>query len=80
MKLRDSLEKKGLKETNKMTVSEIASPGLGSVEKTTDLNELPGKRVTRETSEERVESSKTSGRWTKAEHARFIEGKLKNNE
>jgi hypothetical protein len=80
MKLGNSLEERRVKGMSKVAGNETASPGLGSVEKTMDLNELPRKRVARETSEERAGSNKTSGRWTKAEHARFVEGKVRNKE
>lgn len=54
-----------------------SSPGLGSAEKTVDANDLKvsGKRSTQEGGDRRAGTGRTAGRWTKAEHARFVEGR-----
>lgn len=80
MKVEGSLEQKGLISAGQVsaTGAKTTSPGLASAEKTLDLNEdlkLAGKRVHQESSETKAGGGKTTGRWTKAEHARFLEGK-----
>lgn len=81
MKLEGSLEQKGMGSTGQVSAAatKTTSPGLASIEKTLDLNEdlkLTGKRVVQETSETKAGRDKATGRWTKAEHARFLEGKF----